>query len=90
MIIEKRAVDVNELLAKANKPSSDALILHPFYQGKIETALKCAVHDFSDFAIWYTPGVAAPCRAIAKDPEKVYEHTNKWNTVASLVMAHGF
>ncbi len=35
-----------------------------------------------DFAIWYTPGVAAPCRAIEKDPELVYEYTNKWNTVA--------
>jgi malate dehydrogenase (oxaloacetate-decarboxylating) len=40
------------------------------------------VRDFNDFAIWYTPGVAAPCRAIQADPELVYEHTNKWNTVA--------
>jgi malate dehydrogenase (oxaloacetate-decarboxylating) len=40
------------------------------------------VRSFNDFAIWYTPGVAAPCRAIAEDPEKVYEYTNKWNTVA--------
>jgi malate dehydrogenase (oxaloacetate-decarboxylating) len=58
--------------------------LHPFYRGKIETALKCAVHSFDDFAIWYTPGVAAPCRAIEKDPELVYEYTNKWNTVAVI------
>jgi malate dehydrogenase (oxaloacetate-decarboxylating) len=56
--------------------------LHPFYRGKVETALKCTVRSFDDFAIWYTPGVAAPCREIAADPEKVYEHTNKWNTVA--------
>ena len=75
-------VDVEELLAKAKKPSGDAMKLHPFYRGKIETTLKCAVRDFNDFAIWYTPGVAAPCRAIAEDPELVYEHTNKWNTVA--------
>jgi malate dehydrogenase (oxaloacetate-decarboxylating) len=40
------------------------------------------VRDFNDFAIWYTPGVAAPCRAIAENPEKVYDYTNKWNTVA--------
>ena len=79
---ETPQVDVEELLAKAKKPSGDAMKLHPFYRGKIETALKCTVRDFNDFAIWYTPGVAAPCRAIAEDPELVYEHTNKWNTVA--------
>jgi len=71
-----------ELLAKAKKPAADALELHPFYRGKIETTLKCCVRDFSDFAIWYSPGVAAPCKAIQADPELVYQHTNKWNTVA--------
>ncbi|MEJ2265320.1 MAG: NADP-dependent malic enzyme [Anaerolineales bacterium] len=82
MLSEKQPINIEELLAKAKKPSADALKLHPFYRGKIETALKCAVRSFQDFAIWYTPGVAAPCRAIAEDPEKVYEYTNKWNTVA--------
>ncbi|PWH19774.1 MAG: malate dehydrogenase [Anaerolineae bacterium] len=75
-------MSVEELLAKAKKPSADAMILHPFYRGKIETTLKCCVRSFDDFAIWYTPGVAASCRAIAENPELVYEHTNKWNTVA--------
>jgi malate dehydrogenase (oxaloacetate-decarboxylating) len=73
---------VEELLAKAKQPSADAMRLHPFYHGKIQTALRCRVRDFDDFAIWYTPGVAAPCKAIAADPERVYEMTNKWNTVA--------
>jgi malate dehydrogenase (oxaloacetate-decarboxylating) len=82
MLKEKGPVNVEELLAKAKKPSADAMILHPFYRGKIETTLKCCVRSFNDFAIWYTPGVAAPCRAIVDDPEKVYEYTNKWNTVA--------
>ena len=82
MLKEKPGLDVDKLLAKAKKPSADAMILHHFYRGKIETTLKCTVRDFNDFAIWYTPGVAAPCRAIAEDPEKVYEYTNKWNTVA--------
>jgi len=82
MLKDNNTVDVEALLAKAKKPSSDAMKLHPFYRGKVETALKCTVRDFNDFAIWYTPGVAAPCRAIANDPEKVYEYTNKWNTVA--------
>jgi malate dehydrogenase (oxaloacetate-decarboxylating) len=82
MLKEERLINVDELLAKAQKPSADAMELHPFYRGKVETALKCTVRDFNDFAIWYTPGVAAPCRAIAEDPEKVYDYTNKWNTVA--------
>ncbi len=75
-------LNVDELLAKAKQPSADAMRLHPFYRGKVEVALKCCIRDFNDFAIWYTPGVAAACRAIAEDPELVYEHTHKWNTVA--------
>ena len=82
MLNKNEAIDIESLLAKAEKPSADAMKLHPFYRGKVETALKCTVRDFNDFAIWYTPGVAAPCRAIAENPEKVYEYTNKWNTVA--------
>ncbi|HZY43035.1 MAG TPA: NADP-dependent malic enzyme, partial [Anaerolineae bacterium] len=69
-------------LAKAKQPAADALRLHPFYHGKVQTALRCRVRDFNDFAIWYTPGVAAPCKAIQADPELVYEHTHKWNTLA--------
>ena len=82
MYKEKPTDNIEALLAKAKKPSADAMRLHPFYRGKVETTLKCAVRSFNDFAIWYTPGVAAPCRAIEADPEKVYEYTNKWNTVA--------
>jgi malate dehydrogenase (oxaloacetate-decarboxylating) len=81
-IEDDKAQEVEKLLAKASKPSADAMKLHPFYRGKIETVLKCTVHSFDDFAIWYTPGVAAPCKAIAANPELVYEYTNKWNTVA--------
>jgi malate dehydrogenase (oxaloacetate-decarboxylating) len=75
-------ITVEELLAKAKQPSADAMRLHPFYHGKVETTLRARVRDFNDFAIWYTPGVAAPCRAIEENPELVYEHTHKWNTVA--------
>jgi len=71
-----------ELLAKANKPAEDALRLHPIYRGKVQMMPKCPVRGRSDFAIWYTPGVAAPCRAIVEDPESVYTHTNRGNTVA--------
>ncbi len=75
-------LDKEELLAKAKKPAEDALKLHPFYKGKVQIMAKCAVRDFSDFAIWYTPGVAAPCRAIQEKPELVWEHTNKGNCIA--------
>lgn len=73
-----------ELLAKAYKPGQDALKYHPFYQGKIEIALKCTVRSFHDFAIWYTPGVAESCKVIHKNKEAVYDQTNKWNTVAVI------
>lgn len=55
---------------------------HLLEKGKIQTLPKCAIRDFNDFAIWYSPGVAEPCLDIQKNPEKVYEHTNKWNTIA--------
>ncbi|MBU0704661.1 MAG: malate dehydrogenase, partial [Chloroflexi bacterium] len=71
-----------ELLAKAKKPAEDAMRMHPFYRGKIQTAPKCVIRGIDDFAIWYTPGVAAPCRAIHENEELVYEYTNKGNTVA--------
>ena len=77
-----KEVTVEELLAKAEQPSKDAMRLHPFYRGKVEVIPKCRITDFNDFAIWYTPGVAAPCKEIYADKEKVYEMTNKWNFVA--------
>ncbi len=77
-----KEVTVEELLAKAEQPSKDAMRLHPFYRGKIEVIPKCRIRDFNDFAIWYTPGVAAPCKDIHADIEKAYEMTNKWNFVA--------
>lgn len=73
---------VEELLTKAKKPGQDAMRLHPFYRGKVEVIPKCAIRSFEDFAIWYTPGVAEPCKDISKNPEKVLEHTNKANFVA--------
>lgn len=82
MFTDKKRVDIDELLKKAQKPSADAMTLHPFYRGKVEMALKCAVRDLNDFSIWYTPGVAAPCKAIQAEPERVFDYTNKWNTVA--------
>src|SRR5512137_2520374 len=82
MVSEESRITVEQLLARANLPSGEAMRLHPYYKGKIQTVPKVPVRNFDDLAIWYTPGVAAPCRAIAADASQVYEHTNKGNTVA--------
>ncbi len=74
--------DVAALLARAQKPSEDAMRLHPAYRGKLEVTPKCSINSCDDFSVWYTPGVAAPCRDIATHPEKVFSHTNKGNFVA--------
>jgi malate dehydrogenase (oxaloacetate-decarboxylating) len=73
---------IDQLLAEASKPSEDAMRLHPLYRGKVQILPKCPIRDFSDLAIWYSPGVAAPCRAILAQPERVYELTNKGNCIA--------
>lgn len=74
-------VTKEELLAKARKPAADAMKMHPYYQGKIEIVPKCVIRDIQDFAIWYTPGVAEPCKDIQKNPEAAFQHTNKANMV---------
>ncbi len=75
-------MNTEELLNKAKKPSEDAMKLHPFYKGKIEIVPKCCIRNLDDFAIWYTPGVAQPCKAINKDKKLVFEYTNRGNLVA--------
>jgi len=75
-------VTKEELLAKAKKPAEDAIKLHSFYHGKMQTMPKCQVRDVNDFAIYYTPGVAEPCRAIQANEERFNELTNRWNTIA--------
>src|SRR5437016_7743248 len=71
-----------KLLKRAYAPARLAMKYHPYYHGKIEISSKVPVNSYDDFAIWYTPGVADPCREIQHNPEKVYDYTNKWNQVA--------
>jgi malate dehydrogenase (oxaloacetate-decarboxylating) len=80
--LEEHRPTVDELLAKAKKPSLLAPPLHRFYGGKLQVMPKCAIQSYQDFAIWYTPGVAAACKEIQANPEMAYELTNKWNFVA--------
>lgn len=59
-----------------------ALALHEQWNGKLEITSKAKVNSREDLALAYTPGVAEPCKVIAKDPDTVYKYTMKANTVA--------
>ena len=78
----EKKVTKEELLAKAKKPAADAMKMHPYYRGKIEIVPKCVIRDINDFSIWYTPGVAEPCREIQRNPEAAFQMTNKANMIA--------
>ncbi len=83
MVSEKKVKPtVDELLAKAKKPAQLAPAMHRFYEGKMQVMPRCSITSPADFAVWYTPGVAAPCRIIQADPDKSFELTNRWNSVA--------
>lgn len=59
-----------------------ALEMHRKWNGKLETTAKSHVSSREDLSIAYTPGVAEPCKVIAKDKEAAYTYTMKANTVA--------
>ncbi|HAC32463.1 MAG TPA: NAD-dependent malic enzyme [Treponema sp.] len=59
-----------------------ALSKHEEWKGKISTELKCKLEDRDDLSVAYTPGVAEPCRQIAKNPDDVYKYTWRGNTIA--------
>ena len=81
----KAALTKEELLAKAKRPAEEAMRLHPYYRGKVQMVPRCPIHNVGeDFSVWYTPGVAAPCRAIQDNPDLAYEYTSKRNTVAVI------
>lgn len=61
-----------------------ALQLHEEWNGKLEITAKAPVNTREDLALAYTPGVAEPCKVIAKDPDAVYKYTMKANTVAVI------
>lgn len=59
-----------------------ALQMHKRWNGKLETTTKAGMNLRENLAIAYTPGVAEPCRIIAKDKEAAYQYTIKANTIA--------
>lgn len=65
-----------------------ALHYHEFpIPGKLATRLTKSTTTQDDLCLAYTPGVAAPVRAIAEHPEDAYRYTGKGNLVA--VMTNG-
>ncbi len=60
----------------------ESLKQHAAHRGKLEIKSKVPLANKDDLSIYYTPGVAAPCLEIAKDPENAYKYTRKWNSVA--------
>lgn len=60
----------------------ESLHLHKALRGKIGVRNKMDVRTVEDLSQVYSPGVAAPCQAIAAHEEKVYDYTMKGNTVA--------
>ncbi len=62
----------------------ESLKLHEEHKGKLTVEPKVPCEDAHDLSVAYTPGVAEPCREIAKDKENVYRYTNRGNTVAVI------
>ena len=64
--------------------SERAVRLAEFYRGKIETVPKVPVRSLKDFSLWYTPGIAAVSKDIAREASRAFDLTGRWNTIAIL------
>lgn len=72
----------DDFTAQMKRRDEEAVRLHALYRGKMQVALKCPIRGPADFSNWYTPGVAAACRAIQADPMAINQLTNKANLIA--------
>ncbi len=86
-VARKRAPTPEEVSDRLHEDQTEALgqralELSRFYGGKVETVPRVPVRSLRDFALWYTPGVAAVSRAIQRSPDLSFELTGRWNTVA--------
>ena len=82
LTVADTAADPDRQRARTERADARALALHERYRGKMQSFPKVPISGLDDFAVWYTPGVAAPCLAIAADPASAYRYTNKGNTIA--------
>ena len=67
-----------------SKFEDKAKIWHRFYKGKLSIIPKVPITSLEDIAVWYTPGVAYPCREIERNPDKLFEYTGIGNLVAII------
>ncbi len=77
-VMEKSVPGADHAAAAAAR----ALRMHAYYRGKIATISKVPLTGADELSIWYTPGVAEPCRAIATDAEASFSYTNRANAIA--------
>ena len=69
-------------MKKSHNYAQASLRLHAQHRGKLEVHSKVPLETLEDLSLAYTPGVAAPCEAIAANPADAYHYTIKANTVA--------
>ena len=72
------------MVEELDRPSKAAVKAAPYYGGKLEIIPKIPVRSLEDFAVWYTPGVAAVCKAIKENRDLSFEYTWRWNTIAVI------
>jgi len=70
------------VVEELDRSSKAAVKAAPYYGGKLEIVPKIPVRSLDDFAVWYTPGVAAVCKAITENRDLSFEYTWRWNTIA--------
>ena len=73
---------MNSVVEELDRSSKAAVKAAPYYGGKLEMVPKIPVRSLDDFAVWYTPGVAAVCKAITENRDLSFEYTWRWNTIA--------
>jgi len=71
-------------MKRFDKYDQEALDLHKQYRGKIKIDVKADLRNKHALSVWYTPGVAHPCRIIRQEPETVFDYTIKGNTLAVI------
>ncbi len=76
--------DLERMKKERDKWYQLAIKYTKYYAGKFATVPRVPVTKLTDFAIWYTPGVAAVSREIHKNRELSFELTSRWNTIAII------
>ena len=63
LLREANMLLTDELETRVEQPGEEVLRLHARYRGKTQIISNVPIGDAADLGVWYTPGVAVPCRA---------------------------